>query len=119
MGKYFYFTYLSPLLIDQLDAGDPEGHIYSDVAGRASQSPLLLYACLAVSACHLSRTGSPISPEVADSYHERCVSIMLPALENSKFEIGIDILLSSTVVLRFFEQMTCSLSEQFTQVYPY
>lgn len=109
----FTSPYLSAPLIDQLDAGDPEGHIYSDVAGRASRSPLLLYACLAVSACHLSRTGNPISPEVADSYHERCVSIMLPALENPEFEIAIDILLSSTVVLRFFEQMTCALFEQF------
>ncbi|KAJ5175648.1 uncharacterized protein N7482_001525 [Penicillium canariense] len=89
-----------------LDAGDPERHFSADVAGRASQSPLLLYACLAVSACHLSRTANTISPDVADSYHERCVSIMLPVLDKPEFEIGIDILLSSTVILRFFEQIS-------------
>ncbi|KAJ5698101.1 hypothetical protein N7462_000106 [Penicillium macrosclerotiorum] len=89
-----------------LDAGDPEHRFSSDVAGRASQSPLLLYACLAVSACHLSRTTNSISPEVADSYHERCVSIMLPSLDNPEFDIGIDTLLPCTVILRFFEQMS-------------
>ncbi|KAJ5201421.1 uncharacterized protein N7498_006084 [Penicillium cinerascens] len=89
-----------------LDAGDPERHFCADVAGRASSSPLLLYACLAVSACHLSRTANTISPEVADSYHERCVSIMLPVLDKPEFEIGLDILLSSTVILRFFEQIS-------------
>lgn len=94
----------------QLDAGDPEHHFSSDVAGRASKYPLLLYACLAVSACHLSRTANTISPEVADSYHERCVSIMLPVLDKPEFEIGIDILLSSTVILRFFEQISCTPS---------
>ncbi|KAJ5580274.1 uncharacterized protein N7459_006259 [Penicillium hispanicum] len=89
-----------------LDAGDPEWHFSADVARRASQSPLLLYACLAVSACHLSRTTNTIPPNVADSYHERCVSIMLPVLEKPEFEIAIDILLSSTVILRFFEQIS-------------
>ncbi|KAJ6151739.1 hypothetical protein N7470_006867 [Penicillium chermesinum] len=93
-------------LADWLDAGDPERRFAAQVARRASQSPLLLYACLAVAACHLSRTTQAVSPEVADSYHERCVSIMLPALENPEFDIGIDILLSSTVVLRFFEQLS-------------
>lgn len=77
------------------------------MADRASQYPLLLYACLAVSACHLSRTANTVSPEVADSYHERCVSIMLPVLDKPEFDIGIDILLSSTVILRFFEQISC------------
>ena len=98
----------STILTDQLDAGDPERHFCADVVGRASESPLLLYACLAVSACHLSRTTHAISPDVADGYHERCVSIMLPVLDNSNYEIAIDILLSSTVILRFFEQISCT-----------
>lgn len=108
MGKYRSREDRTALTIIQLDAGDPERHFCADVAGRASSSPLLLYACLAVSACHLSRTSRTISPEVADSYHERCVSIMLPVLDKPEFEIGIDILLSSTVILRFFEQISCA-----------
>lgn len=91
----------------QLDAGDPERHFSADVARRATQSPLLLYACIAVAACHLSRTAHTVSPEVADNYHERCVSIMLPVLDKPESDIGIDILLSSTVILRFFEQISC------------
>jgi hypothetical protein len=66
------------------------------------------YACIAVSACHLSRTANTIAPDVADSYHERCISIMLPVLDKPEFDIGIDILLSSTVILRFFEQISCT-----------
>lgn len=96
------------LHIAQFDAGDPEHQFATHVASRASQHPLLLYACLAVSACHLSRTANTISPDVADSYHERCVSIMLPSLDKPNFDIGIDILLSSTVILRFFEQISCT-----------
>lgn len=33
---------------------------------------------------------------------------MLPSLEKPDFDIGIDILLSSTVILRFFEQISCT-----------
>jgi len=32
---------------------------------------------------------------------------MLPVLDKPEFDIGIDILLSSTVILRFFEQISC------------
>ena len=95
-------------MTNQLDAGDPERHFSAVVPPRASQSPLLLYACLAVAACHLSRTANTILPDVADSYHERCVAIMLPVLDKPENEIGIDILLSSTVILRFFEQISCT-----------
>lgn len=108
MGKYFSREQTARLTKIQLDAGDPERHFCADVAGQASSSPLLLYACLAVSACHLSRTTNTIPPDVADSYHERCVSIMLPVLDRPEFDIGIDILLSSTVILRFFEQISCT-----------
>lgn len=34
---------------------------------------------------------------------------MLPVLDKPEFDIGIDILLSSTVILRFFEQISCTL----------
>lgn len=35
---------------------------------------------------------------------------MLPVLDKPDFDIGIDILLSSTVILRFFEQISCTPS---------
>lgn len=33
---------------------------------------------------------------------------MLPVLDKPGIDIGIDILLSSTVILRFFEQISCT-----------
>lgn len=44
--------------------------------------------------------------EVAHVYHERCITIMLPILDKPESEIGIDILLPSTVILRFFESIS-------------
>lgn len=35
---------------------------------------------------------------------------MLPVLDKPESDIGIDILLSSTVILRFFEQISCKQS---------
>jgi hypothetical protein len=107
--RTFIQIYNTPLLTDQLDAGDPRRHFVAEIADRASQSPLLLNACLAVSAMHLSQTTKAISPEIAESYHERCILIMLPSLNKSELKISIDILLSTTVILRFFEQISCTL----------
>lgn len=78
-----------------------------DVVERAPTNPLLLYACLAIAARHLSHTNHNIPPNTADGYHERCIGILLPVLENKEIEISIDILLASTVILRFFEQISC------------
>lgn len=78
-----------------------------EVVERAPYCPLLLYACLAISARHLSHTTKTVPPHVADEYHERCIGILLPVLENKDMNISIDILLASTVILRFFEQISC------------
>ncbi|CAG8910202.1 unnamed protein product [Penicillium egyptiacum] len=102
----FLLRHFQKYLAPWLDAFNPERHFATDVIERATQSPLLLYACLAVSACHLSRTTNSIAGDVAHAYHERCISIMLPVLDQPEFLIGIDILLSSTVILRFFESIS-------------
>ncbi|KAJ5951665.1 uncharacterized protein N7479_010078 [Penicillium vulpinum] len=104
----FLLRHFQKYLAPWLDAFNPERNFSIDVIERATQSPLLLYACLAVSACHLSRTTNSIAGDVAHGYHERCISIMLPVLDKPEFEIGIDILLSSTVILRFFESISCA-----------
>lgn len=92
----------------QLDACDYERHFSVDVLERAPSCPLLLYACLAIAARHLSHTTNSIPANTADGYHERCISILLPVLENRGFETSIEILLASTVILRFFEQISCA-----------
>lgn len=95
-------------LISQLDVYNSDTHFSVDVVERAPSCPLLLYACLAISARHLSHTTGTVRPQVADGYHERCIEILLPVLEN-RGEISIDILLAATVILRFFEQISCTL----------
>ncbi|KXG51815.1 Protein of unknown function DUF3468 [Penicillium griseofulvum] len=106
LTEAFLLRHFQKYLAPWLDAFNPERHFSTDVIERATQSPLLLYACLAVSACHLSRTTNSIAGDVAHGYHERCISIMLPVLDKPEFEIGIEILLSSTVILRFFESIS-------------
>ncbi|KAA8645357.1 uncharacterized protein ATNIH1004_006776 [Aspergillus tanneri] len=89
-----------------MDVCDHEKHFSTDVVERAPSCPLLLYACLAIAARHLSHTTNTVPSSTADGYHERCIAILLPVLENSEFKIGIEILLASTVILRFFEQIS-------------
>ncbi|KAG2010737.1 hypothetical protein GB937_007706 [Aspergillus fischeri] len=89
-----------------LDVSDHETHFSVDVVERAPSCPLLLYACLAIAARHLSHTKNSVPPNVADEYHERCIAILLPALENRNFGISIEVVLASTVILRFFEQIS-------------
>ncbi|KAJ6185179.1 hypothetical protein N7519_006480 [Penicillium mononematosum] len=115
LTEAFLLRHFQKYLAPWLDAFNPERHFSTDVIERATQSPLLLYACLAVSACHLSRTTNSIAGEVAHAYHERCISIMLPVLDKPEFMIGIDILLSSTVILRFFESISCAWTTSSTQ----
>lgn len=46
--------------------------------------------------------------EVADEYHERCIGILLPILEDETFRTSLDTLLAATVILRLFEQISCA-----------
>lgn len=75
---------------------------------RASSSSLLLYACLSISALHLARTAHTFTEQLAESYHERCVAILIPMLDHLDHRQDLDILLASTVILRLFEQMCCT-----------
>lgn len=84
-------------------------HFSADVVERAPSCPLLLNACLAVSARHLSHTTRAVGPDAADGYHEQCIAILLPVLENRGAEISFDVLLAATVTLRLFEQLSCTL----------
>ncbi|KAE8348815.1 hypothetical protein BDV28DRAFT_152470 [Aspergillus coremiiformis] len=89
-----------------LDVCDHEKHFSVEAVERAPSCSLLLYACLATAARHLSHTNHSVSPNTADQYHEQCIAILLPVVENPDFKISIEILLASTVILRFFEQLS-------------
>lgn len=90
-----------------MDVCDHERHFSVDAVERAPSSSLLLYACLATAARHLSQTNNSVPPNAADQYHEQCIAILLPVVENTDFKINIEILLASTVILRCFEQLSC------------
>ncbi|KAB8069755.1 hypothetical protein BDV29DRAFT_198474 [Aspergillus leporis] len=95
-----------------LDVCDHERHFAVDAVERAPSCSLLLYACLATAAHHLSHTNNSVPPNTADQYHEQCIAILLPVVENSEFNISIEILLASTVILRFFEQISSRTPSQ-------
>jgi hypothetical protein len=92
----------------QLDGGEHGGHFTVTVVELATSCQLLLYACLALSARHLSNTTTSMPAEVAEDYHGRCISILLPTLANEEFRTNLDTLLAATVILRLFEQISCT-----------
>ncbi|OIW22425.1 Zn(II)2Cys6 transcription factor [Coniochaeta ligniaria NRRL 30616] len=89
-----------------LDAREHGGHFTVTVVGLATSCQLLLYACLALSARHLSNTTNSVPSEVAEDYHGRCIAILLPNLAHEGFRTSFDTLLAATVILRLFEQMS-------------
>ncbi|BCS23376.1 Zn(II)2Cys6 transcription factor [Aspergillus puulaauensis] len=105
-NEAFLLRHFQRTLGPWLDSCDHERQFSMDVVERAPSYPLLLYACLATAARHLSQTTNLIPPNTADEYHEKCIAILLPGLGNWESRIGLDILLASTVILRFFEQIS-------------
>ncbi|KAL4742999.1 hypothetical protein BDV11DRAFT_141398 [Aspergillus similis] len=105
-NEAFLLRHFQRTLGPWLDSCDHERQFSMDVVERAPSYPLLLYACLATAARHLSQTTNLVPPNTADEYHEKCIAILLPGLANWESGIGLDILLASTVILRFFEQIS-------------
>ncbi|KAL2798599.1 hypothetical protein BJX66DRAFT_35747 [Aspergillus keveii] len=105
-NEAFLLRHFQKTLGPWLDSCDYERQFSTDVVERAPSYPLLLYACLATAARHLSHTTNLVPPNTADEYHEKCIAILLPGLGNWESKIGLEILLASTVILRFFEQLS-------------
>ncbi|OIW30422.1 hypothetical protein CONLIGDRAFT_713069 [Coniochaeta ligniaria NRRL 30616] len=101
------FRHFGSVMAQWFDVCDNERHFATDVVSRASSSSLLLYACLSVSALHLALTAHTFTEQLAESYHERCVAVLIPMLDHLDHRQDLDILLASTVLLRLFEQMCC------------
>lgn len=64
---------------------------------------MLLYAIFAVSALHLSITGSWDAYD-ADQYHQECLQILIPALDEPAAIID-ETLFAAVVILRLFEEL--------------
>ena len=68
-----------------------------------ASSPLLMNAILAGSALHLSRV-SDLDPYEAVRYHDRCLRLMVPMLDDPD-RIKDDNLLLTTVILHLYEDI--------------
>ncbi|PSS28468.1 hypothetical protein M430DRAFT_132978 [Amorphotheca resinae ATCC 22711] len=93
-----YMEHLAPLL----DITDIQRHFGVDVPERAMSCPVLLNALLAFSARHLSRT-SDYDPAIADYYHQKCVRLMIPMLDQKEL-VADETLFAAAVILRAFEE---------------
>jgi hypothetical protein len=90
-----------------LDVCDPHNHFGRLAPELATRSRLLLSAILAVSAHHLSRTAG-YDPLVAERYHEVCVELLIPMLDD--LTNITDEVIAATVLLRNFEQMSSAIT---------
>lgn len=90
-----------------LDICDPYNHFGRTVPELATKSPLLLNAALAVSAQHLLHTAG-YDPLVAEMYHERCVELLIPLLDD--LSTVSDAVVAATVLLRNYEQMSSAIT---------
>lgn len=77
-------------------------HFAVDVPERALSCPVLLNALMAFSARHLSRI-SGVDPTIADHYHQECVSLMIPMLDQEEL-VADETLFAAAAILRAFEE---------------
>ncbi|KAI7764064.1 hypothetical protein LZL87_006446 [Fusarium oxysporum] len=80
---------------------------------RAPRCPLLLYSLLAVSSSHKSRFLD--DPDIAqdyarygEEYHEKCISLLLPMLNDSE-SITAGAFLSCSAILRWYEELSAPI----------
>lgn len=59
-----------------------------------------------MAARHLSQVAK-YDPQLADTYHETAVQLLLTLLNDNDIDRHIGVILPSTVILRLFEQLSC------------
>ncbi|KAJ5105076.1 hypothetical protein NUU61_002423 [Penicillium alfredii] len=116
----------SVLTLGQFDICDGERHFECTVPLRARSCPPLLYAIYTAAARHLSRIkkyyiGNQIqyggkilpnlTPETALHYHNQCIAHFVSLSDHSR-EAQDENLLAAAVILRFYEEVDCSLRVQ-------
>jgi hypothetical protein len=106
----FFYAALCSCSHLQLDICDDDRHFTLEVVRRAPTCPLLLNACLALTARQLANTTETFSPETADYYHGRCIEILIPLLSDPDLHQEMDVILASIVILRLEEQISCKPS---------
>ncbi|KAE8375839.1 hypothetical protein BDV26DRAFT_6007 [Aspergillus bertholletiae] len=69
--------------------------------------PILLFSTLALAARHLHRFADDGTDE-AEHYHDRCIELLLPVL-NDRTAISDGVILASSVLLRFYEEISAPI----------
>lgn len=92
--------------IGKFDVTDPS--FSTEVLRLAPFCPVLLYSLLALSAVHMNRVSSYDVNE-AEEYHEKCVELLIPMLDDEQV-ITDGAVLASSVLLRFYEEMSGKLA---------
>jgi hypothetical protein len=85
----------------------------TEVLRLAPFCPVLLYSLLSLSAIHMNRVGHYDINE-AENYHEKCIELLLPML-NEDHAITDGALLASSVLLRFYEELSGKITRNATK----
>jgi hypothetical protein len=89
----------------KLDVNDSQRQFETFVPYLAMSCPILLFAVLAFSACHLNRVDGSCDELCAVHYHDLSVQGLIPALADSSTTLD-NVLPISTVILRMYEMMS-------------
>ena len=81
----------------------------------AASSPLLMSAILAIAALHYSRTNGHNDLYDAMALHDRCLSIIVPMLNNAD-RVNDDCVLITTTILHLYDGLECELLQTSTSI---
>lgn len=99
----FLFRHFQKAVLPWFDASDRNQCFKRYVQHEINHSPVLLYACCALAAKHLSHTAA-YSDLTHLLYHEKCLSLLLPLLEREGISNDLTVL-TTTCVLRAYEEI--------------
>lgn len=100
-------------LASSFDLTDPLCYFRTVIPQRALNEPVLLNAIFAASARHLSRVDKSVDPYLSDRYHQQCIELLIPMLNDDSAALN-ENLLASTVILRYLDETDASVSEHVT-----
>jgi hypothetical protein len=86
---------------------DAGRHFTTTIPHLARTSQILMKAICALAARHLSGT-SGYDSSLAERYHEECISLLIPALNDPNVTAD-ETMLAALVILRLYEHLQCML----------
>ena len=95
-------------LSNKFDVGDSKRHFGKIATCMAASSPLLLSVILAIAALHHSRYSGQSDLYTAMTYHDRCLGMIVPLLNDSE-RFDDDAVLITTIILHLYDGLECKL----------